>query len=77
MLGNALNPVSLSLCVVFLSNDLCSGDMRNAVAVPNGEDPNEWLAVHSEWLDTAAAIRHLADLRANMLTNDFLHSLAG
>ncbi|TYZ63587.1 hypothetical protein PybrP1_010881 [[Pythium] brassicae (nom. inval.)] len=26
---------------------LGNGDMRNAVAVPEGEDPNEWLAVHT------------------------------
>ncbi|KAF1318265.1 Maintenance of ploidy protein mob1, partial [Globisporangium splendens] len=26
---------------------LGNGDMRNAVAVPAGEDPNDWLAVHT------------------------------
>jgi len=26
-----------------------SGDMKSAVALPEGEDENEWFAVHSEW----------------------------
>lgn len=27
---------------------LGSGNLRNAVALPDGEDPNEWVAVNSE-----------------------------
>lgn len=28
---------------------LGSGNLRNAVALPDGEDPNEWVAVNSEF----------------------------
>lgn len=28
---------------------LGSGNLRNAVALPDGEDPNEWVAVNSEY----------------------------
>lgn len=35
---------------------LGSGNLRQAVMLPEGEDLNEWIAVNSEWMDTVTLI---------------------
>ncbi|KAJ9104950.1 hypothetical protein QFC19_003745 [Naganishia cerealis] len=42
----------------YAEQTLGSGNLRNAVALPEGEDANEWIAVHGEftqWCDLAKA----------------------
>jgi phage tail sheath protein FI len=33
----------------YAEQTLGSGNLRSAVALPEGEDANEWIAVHGEW----------------------------
>lgn len=57
---------------------LGSGNLRNAVQLPEGEDVNEWIAVNSKsWLtwDSSESMTDLAYLRDSLLAVDFFNQI--